>query len=63
MRRKNNKQNKNKVPKKIVDKEINQIKQSKTAFHLGTKDQDKINYIICFYLQKMRQNNNKQNKK
>ena len=43
------------VPKKILEKEINQLKQLKTAGYLDTKDQDKIKYIICLYLQKMRQ--------
>ena len=39
---KNNKQNKKEVPKKTLDKAINQIKQLKTAGYLDTKDQDKI---------------------
>ena len=38
---KNNKQNKNQVPKNILDKEINQLKQLKTAGYLDTKGQDK----------------------
>ena len=38
---KNNKQNKNQVPKNILDKEINQLKQLKTAGYLHTKGQDK----------------------
>ena len=40
---------------KILDKEINQIKQLKTAGYLDTKDQDKIKQVMCLYLQKMRQ--------
>ena len=47
----------------MLDKEINQIKQLKSAGYLDTKDQDKINQIKCLQLQKMSQKNNKQNKK
>ena len=39
---KNNKQNKKQVPKKILEKDINQIKQLKAARYLDTKDQDQI---------------------
>ena len=53
---KNNKQNKNQVPKNILDKEINQLKQLKTAGYLDTKGQDKKKKIIRFYLEKWRQN-------
>ena len=53
---KNNKQNKNQVPKNILDKEINQLKQLKTAGYLDTKGQDKKKKIIRFYLEKQRQN-------
>ena len=38
---KNNKQHKNQVPKEILDKEISEIKQLKTAAHVDTKDRDK----------------------
>ena len=37
---------------KILDKEINQIKQLKTAGYLDTKDQDKIKKLICLYFEK-----------
>ena len=53
---KNNKQNKNQVPENILDKEINQLKQLKTAGYLDTKGQDKKKKIIRFYLEKWRQN-------
>ena len=36
------KQNKKQVPKKILDKEINQIKQLRTAGYLVTKDHDQV---------------------
>ena len=36
--------------KKILDKEINQIKQLKTAGYLDTKDQDKKNKLyVCTF--------------
>ena len=38
MSQKNNKQNKKEVPKKIMDKEINQIKELKSAGYLDTED-------------------------
>ena len=41
-KKKNNKQIKKQVPKKIYDKEINQIKYLKTAGYLDTKDKDEI---------------------
>ena len=53
---KNNKQNKNQVPKNILDQEINQLKQLKTVGYLDTKGQDKKKKIIRFYLEKWRQN-------
>ena len=46
------------MPKKLLDKEINQLKYVKTSGFLDTKDQDKIKWIICLYLQEMRQKNN-----
>ena len=63
IRQKNNKQNKKYVPKKILEKQINQTKKLKTAGYLDTKDQDQTKQIICLYLQKIREKNNKQNKK
>ena len=42
MRQKYHKQNKKLVPKKILEKEINQIKQLKTPGYLDTKDQDQL---------------------
>ena len=42
IRKKNNKQIKKQVPKKIYDKEINQIKYLKSAGYLDTKDKDEI---------------------
>ena len=42
IRKKNNKQIKKQVPKKIYDKEINQIKYLKPAGYLDTKDKDEI---------------------
>ena len=39
---KNNKKNKKCVPKKILVKQITEIKQFKTAGYLDAKDQDKI---------------------
>ena len=41
-----------------MDKEINQIKERKTADYLDIKHQDKRKQIICSYLQEMRQINN-----
>ena len=41
-KKKNNKQIKKQVPKKIYDKEINQIKYLKPAGYLDTKDKDEI---------------------
>ena len=55
IRQKSNKQNKKEVPKKILDKEKNQVKNLKIARYLDTKDQDKTNSIICLYLQKLRE--------
>ena len=48
LRQKNNQQNRKWGPKKILDKEITQIKYSKTACYLDTKDHDKIKEILCF---------------
>ena len=47
----------------MLEKQINQMKQLKTDGHLNTKDQDQIESIRCFYVEKIRQKNNKQNKK
>ena len=44
-----------------MEKEITQIGSPKTAGYLDTRDQDKIKLIMCLYLQKMTQKNNKQN--
>ena len=63
MRQRNNKPNKKSVYKEIMENEINQIKQLKTASYIDTKYQDITKRIICLYLQEMRQKNNKQNKK
>ena len=46
-----------------MDKQLNQIKYIKNAGYLDKKDQHKIKQIICFYLQKIRQKNNQQNRK
>ena len=42
MRQKKNKPNKKNVPKKILEKQINQIKELKAAGYLDTKYQDQI---------------------